>query len=193
MPTSQGSSQPRDRTHISYVFFIGKWVLQHQRHLESQCQHSIVENQYLTLNIRTSLKAQLVKHPPARQETPVQFLGWEDSLEKRQATYASILGLPLWLSWQRNLPAMQEIRVKFFFCRLASLNYVAGVIVHLAIVLLIKSKNDRFTDLIFQKISFLLQFLESFVGVVILAFGIRVGHDHSGFKLCGRKRKSEFF
>ena len=26
--------------------------------------------------------AQLVKTPPAMQETPVQFLGWEDLLEK---------------------------------------------------------------------------------------------------------------
>ena len=30
----------------------------------------------------TSLVAQLVKNPPAMQETPVQFLGWEDPLEK---------------------------------------------------------------------------------------------------------------
>ena len=30
----------------------------------------------------TSLVAQLVKNPPAIQETPVQFLGWEDLLEK---------------------------------------------------------------------------------------------------------------
>ena len=29
-----------------------------------------------------SLRAQLVKNPPAMQETPVQFLGWEDLLEK---------------------------------------------------------------------------------------------------------------
>ena len=31
---------------------------------------------------RASLKAQLVKNPPAMQETPVQFLAWEDPLEK---------------------------------------------------------------------------------------------------------------
>ena len=31
---------------------------------------------------RASLIAQLVKNPPAMQETPVQFLGWEDPLEK---------------------------------------------------------------------------------------------------------------
>ena len=29
-----------------------------------------------------SLEAQLVKNPPAMQETPVRFLGWEDPLEK---------------------------------------------------------------------------------------------------------------
>ena len=32
-------------------------------------------------------------------ETPVQFLGQEDPLEKGQATHSSILGLPWWLSW----------------------------------------------------------------------------------------------
>ena len=36
--------------------------------------------------------AQLVKNPPAMQETWVQSLGWEDSLEKRTATHPSILG-----------------------------------------------------------------------------------------------------
>ena len=48
---------------------------------------------------RDSLIAQLVKNPPAMQETLVQFLGQEDSLEKGYATYSSILGLPFWLSW----------------------------------------------------------------------------------------------
>ena len=41
-----------------------------------------------------SLVAQLVKNPPAMQETPVWFLGWEDPLEKGYATHSSILGLP---------------------------------------------------------------------------------------------------
>ena len=40
-----------------------------------------------------SLVAQLVKNPPAIQETPVQFLGQEDPLEKGQGT-AVFLGLP---------------------------------------------------------------------------------------------------
>ena len=35
--------------------------------------------------------AQLVKNPPAMQETWVQSLGWEDSLEKGMATYSGVL------------------------------------------------------------------------------------------------------
>ena len=35
--------------------------------------------------------AQLVKNPSALQETWVQFLGWEDPLEKGKATHSSIL------------------------------------------------------------------------------------------------------
>ena len=38
-----------------------------------------------------SLVAQLVKNPPARQETWVQSLGWEDALEEGMATHSSIL------------------------------------------------------------------------------------------------------
>ena len=49
--------------------------------------------------LRAALIAQVVKNLPAMQETPVSFLGLEDLLEKGQATYFSILGLPLWLSW----------------------------------------------------------------------------------------------
>ena len=41
-----------------------------------------------------SLVAQLVKNLPAMQETPVQFLGWEDLLEKGQAAHSSIFEVP---------------------------------------------------------------------------------------------------
>ena len=40
---------------------------------------------------RASLAAQLVKNLPARQETWVQSLGWEDRLEKGKATHSIIL------------------------------------------------------------------------------------------------------
>ena len=42
------------------------------------------------------------------QETPVQFLGQEDLLEKGQATRSSILGLPLLAQLVKNLPTIQE-------------------------------------------------------------------------------------
>ena len=38
-----------------------------------------------------SLVAQLVKNPPAVQETLVRSLGWEDPLEEGTATHSSIL------------------------------------------------------------------------------------------------------
>ena len=37
------------------------------------------------------LIAQLVKNPPAMQETLVRFLGWEEPLEKGKAPHSSIL------------------------------------------------------------------------------------------------------
>ena len=43
--------------------------------------------------MEASLAAQLVKNPPARQETWVRSLGWEDPLEKGTATHSSI---PAW-------------------------------------------------------------------------------------------------
>ena len=44
-----------------------------------------------TLFKGASLVAQLVKNLPAMEETQVQFLGWEDPLEKEMATHSSIL------------------------------------------------------------------------------------------------------
>ena len=44
---------------------------------------------------RASLVNQLVKNPPAMQETLVQFLGQEDLLEKETSTHSNILDLGL--------------------------------------------------------------------------------------------------
>ena len=49
---------------------------------------------YLCIDIdtlRASLVAQMVKNPPAVQETWVRSLNWEDPLEKGKATHSSIL------------------------------------------------------------------------------------------------------
>ena len=50
------------------------------------------------LLILASRVALLVKNPPAMQETPLWFLGWEGPLEKGEAAHSSILGLLWWPS-----------------------------------------------------------------------------------------------
>ena len=52
---------------------------------------------FLVFTLWASLIAQLVKNLPATQETQVQFLGREDSLEKETATHSSILAWPTWI------------------------------------------------------------------------------------------------
>ena len=51
--------------------------------------HSLIWMPYRSF--RASLVAQMVKNLPAIQETWVQSLGWEDSLEEGMATHSSIL------------------------------------------------------------------------------------------------------
>ena len=47
----------------------------------------------MQVQLGASLRAQLIKNPPAMWETPVRFLGQEDPLEMGEATHSSILGL----------------------------------------------------------------------------------------------------
>ena len=55
----------------------------------------------------TSLAAQMVKNPPAMQETRVQSLGWEDPLEEGMATHFSILA---WrVLWTEEPGGLQSI------------------------------------------------------------------------------------
>ena len=67
---------------------------------------------YLAVNRGASLIAQLVKDPPAMQETPVRFLDREDP-------HGEGKGYPLQYSWAslvaqlvKNLPAMQKTWVQ---------------------------------------------------------------------------------
>ena len=60
-----------------------------------------------------SLTAQLVKNPPAMQETPVRFLGREDPLEKGMTTHSSILAWRIpWIEEPGRLLSMGSHRVK---------------------------------------------------------------------------------
>ena len=55
-----------------------------------------------------SFIAQLIKNPPAMQETPVQFLGREDPLEKGKATHSSILARRI--PWTVQSMGSQRVR-----------------------------------------------------------------------------------
>ena len=53
-------------------------------------------------------RAQMVKNLPVMQETWVQSLGWEDSLEKGMATHSSILA---WrIPWTEEPGELQSMR-----------------------------------------------------------------------------------
>ena len=54
-----------------------------------------------------SLMAQLVKNPPAMQETLVRSPGREDPLEKEMATHSSIL--PWEISWTEEPGGLQSM------------------------------------------------------------------------------------
>ena len=57
--------------------------------------------------------AHLVKNPPAKQETPVRFLGQEDPLEKKMATHSSIRILEYSMdrvAWQATVHGVSKSR-----------------------------------------------------------------------------------
>ena len=58
-------------------------------------------------------KKKKVNNPPAMWETWVQFLGWEDTLEKGMATHSSILAWRIpWTEEPVGLQSMGSQRVK---------------------------------------------------------------------------------
>ena len=63
------------------------------------------------LEVWASLVAQLVKNLPAKQETPVQFLGREDLLGRDRLPTPVFLGPP-GAQMVKNLQAMQEAWVR---------------------------------------------------------------------------------
>ena len=63
---------------------------------------------------RASLVAQMVKDPPAMQESQVQSLGQEDPLEKETATYSSMLAWRIpWTEEPGGLQSMGSQRVRY--------------------------------------------------------------------------------
>ena len=61
----------------------------------------------------TSLVAQMVKHLPTMRETQVQYLGWEEPLEKEMATRSSTLVWKIpWMEEHCRLQSMGSQRVR---------------------------------------------------------------------------------
>ena len=87
-PYSRGSSWLRDRICISYVSALAGRFFTISCHQRSNYNIICL---YVYIIIWASLVAQMVKHPPAMQETWVLSLGWEDPLEKEMAAHSSIL------------------------------------------------------------------------------------------------------
>ena len=57
--------------------------------------------------------AQLLNNPPAKQQTLVRFLGWEDPLEESMATHSSILTWRIPIdrgSWQTTVHGVEKSR-----------------------------------------------------------------------------------
>ena len=53
----------------------------------------------------------MVKHLPTMRETQVQFLGWEDPLEKEMATHSSILAWSILMdggAWQATVQGVAK-------------------------------------------------------------------------------------
>ena len=58
--------------------------------------------------------AQMVKNLPAMQETRVQSLGWDDTLEKKVATHSSVLAQRNhWPEAPGGLQFMESQRVRY--------------------------------------------------------------------------------
>ena len=58
---------------------------------ENQSILKEINPEYSLEELMTSLVAQIVKNPPAIQETWLRSLGWEDPLEEGMATHSSVL------------------------------------------------------------------------------------------------------
>ena len=67
--------------------------------LFSQCFHKIISLIIYIKSIRGIPDSSVGKESACNAGDLVQFLAWEDTLEKGWAPHSNILVLPLWLSW----------------------------------------------------------------------------------------------
>ena len=132
MPSSRGSSWPRDQTSISYVSCIGRWILYHKGHLGSPCMKGtyctplslsmllLLISDWCSLVWGTWMwNVQCLNQPRCKDE-PLYRTGW---LGRSMG-----VRLPCWV-WptMRLLPLIASVNVLFqvWFISLSSRNYTA--------------------------------------------------------------------
>ena len=100
---------------FSFLFFRDKsptFILQMRSDIWSQ---DVWSNRYYLVVINMGFP-QMVKNPPAMQETWVQSLGWEDPLEEGRATHSSIRAwIFLILQWANNYGGVTIAESLYFF------------------------------------------------------------------------------
>ena len=122
IPSSRGSSWPRDQTCVSYISCIGRRILYCQCYLglvgEKLLLWHLIELRNIALKWvhiceRSSLVAQMVKNLPVMWRTRIQSLGREDPLEEGMATHSSILAWRIpWTEEPGGLQSMRSRRVR---------------------------------------------------------------------------------
>ena len=104
--------------HIMTIFHIIKYYSKTGFVMYTQYSHGYFLI-YLTIPLYfggtwASLVAQLVNNPPAMQATPVLLLGWDNPLEKGQATHSRILAwrIPWTGAWQATVHEAAKSRTR---------------------------------------------------------------------------------
>ena len=95
---SRGEQKPRQQAGVLALLQLEEKLVQHPHSFVVFCRYPLS---------RVSLGAQMIKNPPAMQETWVRSLGREDPLEKGMVTHSSILA---WRSpWTEEPSGLQSM------------------------------------------------------------------------------------
>ena len=103
MPSSRGSSQPKDQTQISHT-------AGDPGSIPGSGSSAAEGIGYPLQYFGASLVAQMVKNLPTMWETWVQSLGWEDPLEEGMATHSSFLAWRVKDAWWSTVPGVTKSR-----------------------------------------------------------------------------------
>ena len=90
-PSLQADSLPAELQGKPKNIGVGSLSLLQQIFPTQESNQGLSHCRWILYQLLDRLIAQLVKNPPAIQETPVRSLGWEDPLEKGKPTHSNIL------------------------------------------------------------------------------------------------------